>query len=82
MSNKSFKALKNLTHDELNTKERELQSDLFQARMKLRTGQLENVASIWKQRKDLARVKMLLTAAGKKTPSESSAKLKAKSAGR
>ncbi len=61
MSTKRFKELKNLTQNELDTKIRETQTQLFQARMKCATGQLENWSSIWKSRKDLARMKMLKT---------------------
>ena len=59
MSTKQFKGLKNLSSDELKTKARELEGNLFQARMKRATGQLEDTASIWRMRKDLARVRML-----------------------
>ena len=59
MAIKSFKQLKNLSKDELTSKTRELESGLFQARIKLATGQLEDTASIWRMRKDLARVKTL-----------------------
>jgi ribosomal protein L29 len=45
--------------DELTTKIRESEGQLFQVRMKKATGQLEDTASIWRLRKDLARMKML-----------------------
>jgi large subunit ribosomal protein L29 len=61
MSNKIIKQLKNLSKDELVTKVRELEAGLFQARMKKVTGQLENTASLWKMRKDLARAKTLIS---------------------
>ena len=61
MSNKIIKKLKNLSKDELVTKVRELEAGLFQARMKKVTGQLENTASLWKMRKDLARAKTLIS---------------------
>ncbi len=64
MSTKKYQELKNLSKDELLTKERQLVADLFQARMKRTTGQLENMASVWLMRKNLARVKMLLTQVG------------------
>ncbi|MBI3534023.1 MAG: 50S ribosomal protein L29 [Deltaproteobacteria bacterium] len=51
--------LKNLTKEELDTKLRELEKELFQAKMKRASGQLENWSSIWRMRKDLARMKML-----------------------
>lgn len=63
MATKRFKELKNLTKDELATKARELEAGLFQARMKHATGQLSDTASLWRMRKDLARVKTLETQA-------------------
>ena len=61
MSTKRFKALKTLSTDELNTKTRELESNLFQARMKAVTGQLENTSSLWLMRKDLTMIKTIQT---------------------
>ena len=70
MATKRFKDLKNLSKDELGTKVRELEATLFQSKMKHATGQLENTASTWMLRKELARVKTLQTqlqsAAGQK----------------
>lgn len=63
MSNKIIKQLKNLSKDELVTKVRELEAGLFQARMKKVTGQLENTASLWQMRKELARAKTLISQA-------------------
>lgn len=63
MSTKRFKDLKNLSKDELVSKERELGASLFQARMKKATGQLSNVSNLWLLRKELARVKTLQTQA-------------------
>lgn len=65
MATKHFKELKNLTKDELATKIRETEAQLFQNRMKRATGQLTDTASIWRARKDIARMKTLLTAGGK-----------------
>ncbi len=65
MSNKRFKELKNLSKDELLSKQNELEANLFQAKIKRTTGQLENVSSVWLLRKDLARVKMLQTQQGR-----------------
>ncbi len=59
MSTKRFRELKNLSKDELATKVRESEAQLFQVRMKKVTGQLEDTAMIWRLRKDLARMKML-----------------------
>jgi large subunit ribosomal protein L29 len=61
VATKRFKELKNMTKDELLTKVRTLQAELFQARMKTVTGQLEDTSTVWKLRKDLARVKTLQT---------------------
>ena len=65
MAKKRFSEVKSLTKDELATKIREAEAEIFQSRMKLKTGQLENTSSIWLKRKDLARMKMLQ--AGKAT---------------
>lgn len=61
MSNKKIKEFKNLTKDELVVKVREVQASLFEARMKQKTGQLEDINTLWKLRKDVARMKTLLT---------------------
>jgi large subunit ribosomal protein L29 len=66
MATKRFKELKNMSKDELATKLRETEAGLFQARMKHVTGQLTNTASLWQARKDIARIKTLLTAQGSK----------------
>jgi ribosomal protein L29 len=70
VATKRFKELKNLSKDELTTQSRELEANLFQARMKRATGQLEDKASIWRLRKDLARVKMLQSAGTVSTASK------------
>lgn len=61
MGTKRFKELKNLSKDELKAKIRESQAQLFQLRMKKETSQLEDTASLWRLRKDIARMKMLQT---------------------
>lgn len=61
MTTKRFKTLKNLSKDELLIKIRELETSFFQARMRQAIGQLENTASLWQLRKDLARAKTLQT---------------------
>lgn len=60
MSTKRFNELKNLSKDELTTKIREAEASLFENKMKRVTGQLADSASLWRTRKDLARMKMLL----------------------
>lgn len=57
MSNKSFKAIRNLTNDELTAKLRETEGQLFKSKMSLATGQLSDTASIWKFRKEIARIR-------------------------
>lgn len=57
------KEIKNLSKDELSTKIRETEAQLFKARIDRATGQLKNTASIWRMRKDVARMKMLQTQA-------------------
>lgn len=59
MSTKRFTELKNLSKQELVSKVRETELQLFQARMKQATGQLQDTALLWRLRKDLARMKML-----------------------
>ena len=61
MANKNIKELRNFGKDELKAKVRDAEEALFKDRIKLRTGQLENVSSLWSQRKQLARMKGLLT---------------------
>lgn len=61
MSSKRYKELKNLSKDELVTKVREIEASLFQAKMKKVTGQLADTAVMWKARKDIARIKTLLS---------------------
>lgn len=61
MSNKRIKEIANLSEEELRTKIRESERRIFDARLKLTTGQLENTALVWKERKDLARMQTILT---------------------
>lgn len=61
MAKKKLDAMKNLSVKELNQKLTENQKALFESRIKLSTGQLENTASIWKMRKEIARLKTFLT---------------------
>ena len=62
MSNKKIKELRNLSKDELVNKTRETEKEIFELRMKKTTGQLADVAKIWRTRKALSRMKTLLTA--------------------
>ena len=60
MASKKLKEMKDLSKDELVTKIRETEAAMFQLRMQHRTGQLENTGVLWKNRKQLARMKTLL----------------------
>lgn len=57
--------LRELSLDELRQKERELQEEIFQSRLKFLSGELNNTAKIKGDRRDLARVKTLLVAKSK-----------------
>ena len=52
---------KNLSVEELQAKAAELQQELFNLRFQLHTGHLENTARISQVRKDVARVKTVLS---------------------
>ncbi|MFK5927599.1 MAG: 50S ribosomal protein L29 [Desulfuromusa sp.] len=53
--------IKDLSVDELQTKTQELQQELFNLRFQLHTGHLENSARVSQVRKDVARVKTVLS---------------------
>lgn len=53
--------LKDLNIDELRVKEADLQKELFNLRFQLHTGHLENTARVSQVRKDIARVKTILS---------------------
>jgi large subunit ribosomal protein L29 len=52
--------LAQLTQDELRSKSQELRAELWSARMKKETGQLENTAKLAALRHDIARVETVL----------------------
>jgi len=52
--------LKDLSSDELLTKDKELTQELFNLRFQLHTGRLENTARVSAIKKDIARVKTIL----------------------
>ena len=54
------KELRDLTYEELVKKESDLQSELFNLRFRLATGQLDNPMSIKAVKKDMARVKTVI----------------------
>ena len=61
MAKKKLEGLKNLSEKEMNQKIVDNRKALFEAKIKLAKGQLENTAMIWKLRKEIARVKTFLT---------------------
>jgi large subunit ribosomal protein L29 len=52
--------IREMTIDELRTKDDELKRELFNIQFQLHTGRLENTAKLPALRKDLARVKTIL----------------------
>ena len=52
--------LRDLSLEELGTKARELQNEIFNARVRHATGQLEDTARIGRLRRDLARAETVL----------------------
>ena len=66
MSNKRIKEMKNLSADELTSKLRTTESELFQVKIKQATGQLNDTAQLWRLRKETARIKTLQTQAAAK----------------
>jgi len=53
--------LKDLTLEELIAKTEELQGEFFNARVRKATGQLENTAKLKSLRRDIARVKTIMS---------------------
>ncbi len=53
--------LKQMSAADLQVKEREVREEAFRLRVKLRTNQLDNPANYKKARKELARIKTLIT---------------------
>ncbi len=52
--------LRNLTPEELETKEKELKKDLFHLRFQLVSGRIESPAKIQRTRREIARIKTIL----------------------
>lgn len=52
--------IRELTNEELDVRERELKTELFNLRFQLATGQLNNPQRIKECKKDIARVKTLI----------------------
>ena len=61
MAKKKLEGLKNLSVKEMGQKIQEANKSLFENRIKLSTGQLENTSLIWKARKEIARLKTFMT---------------------
>ena len=61
MANKKLDALKNMSEKELIKGVADAQKSLFESKIRLATGQLENTGSLWKARKEIARMKTFLT---------------------
>jgi len=61
VAKKKLEGLKNLSEKEMNQKISDNRKALFEAKIKLATGQLENTSMIWKLRKEIARVKTFMT---------------------
>ncbi len=61
MAKKKLETLKNLSVKEMNQKILDGRKVLFESKIKLATGQLENTALLWKTRKEIARLKTFLT---------------------
>lgn len=61
MSNKQMKEVSKLSLGEITSKVREVEAKVFEARMRRATGALENTASLWLLRKELARMKTART---------------------
>lgn len=65
MSNKQWKQIKDLSPAELTTKAAELHGKYFEAKVKHGIGQLEDTGTLWRLRKEIARVRTAITAKGK-----------------
>ena len=59
MSTKSFKTMKALSKDELATKLRDSESNLFKARMQHRTRQLTDTSLLWRLKRDITWIKTI-----------------------
>ncbi len=67
MSTKNFKTMKALSKDELATKLRESESNLFKAKMQHKTGQLGDTAMLWRLKRDITWIKTIQGGAVAKT---------------
>ncbi len=55
-----IKDIRNMSADDLRSKDSELAQELFNLKFQLHTGRLENTAKLSSLRKDIARVKTIL----------------------
>lgn len=62
---KKWKEISAMSPTELSTKAAELQGQYFEAKVKHGIGQLEDTGTLWRLRKEIARVKTAITAKGK-----------------
>ena len=65
MKNSILNTLKEKTTQELDTELKNKKSELFNLRFQLATGQLQNNAAVRACKKDIARIKTVLTQRGK-----------------
>lgn len=61
MAKKKKDDLRELTATELNSRLRKNEAELFDKKIQHRTGQLKDTASLWKIRKEVARMKTYLS---------------------
>jgi ribosomal protein L29 len=61
VAKKKLDGMKNLTEKEMTQQILGAQKSMFENKIKLSTGQLENTAMLWKARKEIARLKTFLT---------------------
>ena len=66
MKNSIMNTLKEMTTQELDTELKNKKSELFNLRFQLATGQLQNNAAVRACKKDIARIKTVLTQRGTK----------------
>ena len=66
MKNSILNTLKDMTTQELDTELKNKKSELFNLRFQLATGQLQNNAAVRACKKDIARIKTVLTQRGNK----------------
>ena len=66
MKNSILNTLKDMTTQELDTELKNKKSELFNLRFQLATGQLQNNAAVRACKKDIARIKTVLTQRGAK----------------